>query len=124
MALTAEDLQIGGLRHLGTGGASSVNKVHGFQPAFKDRDTGAIYPSRHANGTLASVHLLDGLPSEVVVERSSIGRVAAVKSSLVAGFLLGSQFYTREEAVRKVAELERTASAGTSTAGNTGAHGP
>jgi hypothetical protein len=57
-----------------------------------------VYLSRFADGRVAPVHLLDGLPAEVVVSRYPSGRVAAVSASVVAGFVRGGQFYTREQA--------------------------
>jgi hypothetical protein len=49
--------------------------------------------------------MLDGLPTEWVVKRDPAGRVTAVKGSVVAGFLLGGRFYTREEAARVVSNV-------------------
>lgn len=90
---------------MNTGGRSQENRSLGFRPAFMDRDTSAVYESRFANGLPAPVHMLDGLPSELIVQRSASGRVTAVKASVVSGFLLDDEFYTREEAARKVNEL-------------------
>ena len=70
----------------------------GFRPAFLDRETGIVYQSRFADGRLAPCHLLDGLPAELIVKRDRAGRVAAVKASLVCGFLNDGLFYTREQA--------------------------
>jgi hypothetical protein len=44
------------------------------------------------------MHILDGVPNEWVTERDGSGRIAAVKSSIVAGFVRNGIFYTREEA--------------------------
>jgi len=82
----------------GTGGVSSHNRKAGFRPAFLDRATGRIFPSRFANGTLAPLHLLDGLPEELVLQRDAKGTIIAVKETVFAGFVRGTQFYTREEA--------------------------
>src|SRR6266566_4087471 len=89
---------------LGTGGRSQENATLGFRPAFLDSETLTVYPSRFADGRPAPMHLLDGLPPEVVLSRTSSGRVAKVKSTIVSGFTLGSQFYTREAAARKANE--------------------
>ena len=86
----------------GTGGVSQENHSLGFRPAFRDTKTGLIYISRFANGTIAPVHMLDGLPQELVVNRSSNGKVVAVKDSVTAGFVLKGQFYTREQAAYEV----------------------
>jgi hypothetical protein len=66
-------------------------------PAFLDRETGKVYISRTVDGRPAPVHLLDGLPEEVVVRRSSSGAVSAIKSSVVVGFIREDRFYTREQ---------------------------
>lgn len=86
----------------GTGGVSQENRSRGFVPAFSDTTTGTIYLSRFADGHLAPMHLLEGLPAEVVAGRTSSGRVKAVKKTVVAGFVRNDQFYTREQAAKAV----------------------
>ncbi len=93
----------------GTGGTSRKNKRQGFAPGFMDQETGVIYFSRNIDGSPAPFHRIDGLPDEVIVERASSGRVAAVKGSLVAGFIRNGLFYTREQAARA---LNQSAGAG------------
>jgi hypothetical protein len=82
----------------GTGGVSDGNRRSGFLPAFKDTASGNVYLARYADGTPAPMHLLEGLPEDLVIRRDATGRTAAVKGSLVAGFLRGGRFYTREQA--------------------------
>lgn len=89
-----------------TGGISGNNRDLGFQSAFLDKATGHVYVSRFANGCPAPVHLFDGLPDELVVQRNAEGRITAVKSTVIAGFLRAKRFYTREQAVRLLANLE------------------
>ena len=84
----------------GTGGRSQENRAWGFRPAFKDVTTHIIYRSCFSDGTLAPVHLLDGLPDEVVIRRDAGGHVLAAKASIVAGFVRDGRFYSREEAAR------------------------
>lgn len=91
---------------LGTGGRSQENRGFGFRPAFLDSETGVVYASRFSDGSEAPFHLLDGLPDIVVLRRHASGRVAAVKSSLVSGFLRDGAFYGREEAAAFVAATE------------------
>jgi hypothetical protein len=88
----------------GTGGISEENRCLGFQPAFFDSRSGTIHPSRFADGRPAPIHVLDGLPDELVVERSALGRVSAVESCVIAGFVLDGRFYTREAAAKRAAE--------------------
>jgi hypothetical protein len=96
----------------GSGGRSEENVAVGFRPAFLDQETLAIYPSCFADGTPAPFHLLDGLPAEVVIERAVSGRVAAVKPSIVSGFTLGGEFYTREAAARCIRMCSTRSSGG------------
>jgi hypothetical protein len=91
-------------RYEGTGGVSQENRGSGFLPAFADTVTGATYPSRFADGRPAPIHLLDGLPAELVVARSANGRVTAVKDSVVAGFLRAGRFYTRAQAAEAMTQ--------------------
>src|SRR5512143_105709 len=78
----------------GSGGVSENNRALGFRPAFLDSVTGHVYLSRFANGIPAPVHLLDGLPDDLVVQRSAEGRIAAVKHTVIAGFLYADHFYS------------------------------
>lgn len=86
----------------GTGGISEENRDVGFRPAFLDSGTGIVYASCYANGKPALFHFLDGLPEEVVVARHATGRVAAVKQSVISGFIRHERFYTREQAAQAV----------------------
>lgn len=82
----------------GSGGVSEENRSQGFRPAFYDMETGLVHPSCFASGLPASMHLLDGLPSELVLARHDSGRVTAVKAGVVAGFMRHGQFFTRTQA--------------------------
>jgi len=88
----------------GTGGRSEENRNLGFRPAFFDFATQTIYLSRFANGRPAPFHMLDGLPEEVVVDRSPTGRVISAKATLISGFERGGFFYTRTAAARAATE--------------------
>ena len=81
-----------------TGGVSAENRTQGFRPAFFDTDDNRIHIARFADGRLAPMHVFDGLPGDLVVRRTHAGRVVAVKSSLVSGFVRENQFFTREQA--------------------------
>ena len=91
-------------RYAGTGGSSESNRVQGFEPAFLDMETGNISPSCFADGRPASVHLLDGLPDELVSARDKSGHVVGVKPSVVAGFVRRAEFFTREQAAQAVCQ--------------------
>ena len=86
----------------GTGGVSEGNAETGFRPAFFDQSTKTPYLSRFADGRVAPLHVLDGLPDELILARDLNGRVDTVRNSVVAGFLRGGVFYTREQAARAV----------------------
>ena len=107
IALTPAEPVRENVHYLGTGGRSAAARRSRFSPAYLDRDTGRVLPSRFADGRLAAVHVLNGLPPELVAERSPGGRVRQVKPGVVAGFLRDDRFYTREEAFRtRQAEID------------------
>lgn len=82
----------------GSGGVSARNCEAGFRPAFRNTETGYVYPSRFADGRPAPVHMIDGLPDELVATRSATGRITSVKASVQCGFLLEGCFFDRNEA--------------------------
>ncbi|MFC6669278.1 hypothetical protein [Marinobacterium aestuariivivens] len=89
----------------GSGGVSAGNRSLGFRPAFYDMDTGTVHPSRFVNGLEAPMHVLDGLPDDLVVARQENGRVTAVKPGVVAGFVRQDHFFTREQAALATAQM-------------------
>lgn len=84
----------------GSSGVSEENHSYGFAPAFLDIETGHVYLARFADGRPAPMHLLDGLPDEVVTSRKASGAVNAVKETIIAGFFRWGRFFTREQAAR------------------------
>ncbi|HEU0199858.1 MAG TPA: hypothetical protein VFR86_05440 [Burkholderiaceae bacterium] len=98
------DLAFENERYRGAGGRSEENRPCGFRPAFLDTRTQRVYESRFADGLPAPVHLLDGLPAELVITRNAAGRVTAVRPTVIAGFVRAGRFYTREEASRALSE--------------------
>jgi hypothetical protein len=94
-------------RYRGSGGVSAENRSAGFRPAFLDSRTDLVYLSQLPDGSPAPVHLLDGLPPELVVQRTAAGRVTAVRDSVVAGFVRDGRFLTRDEAMAELAERGR-----------------
>ncbi len=87
----------------GTGGVSQENSALGFVPAFRDGATGLVYRSRYSDGRPAPMHVLDGLPAALIVQRTTSGQVTAVRSSVTAGFVKAGQFYTRAQAASALA---------------------
>lgn len=88
----------------GTGGVSKNNRHSGFIPAYFDQLTGLAVASSFADGTLAPVHVLDGLPSDWIEKRDVKGRVTKARPGVVAGFLREGEFFTREAAAQAVKE--------------------
>ncbi len=80
-----------------TAGVSCHNRTRGFLPGFLDQETGSVYPSCKADGSLAPIHMMDGLPECLIIARSASGRAAAIKRTVIAGFIREGHFYTREQ---------------------------
>ncbi len=85
-------------------GAQRLALEHGFQPAYFDFLTQTIYPSLFADGTPAPFHILEGLPSEVVVDRARSGRVVTTKATLLAGYERNGFFYANATVARAIVE--------------------
>lgn len=94
----SQSLQDQNSQYAGSDGISQENQQQGFRPAFLDTETGEVYPSQFRNGKPAPMHLLDGLPAAVVLNRNPSGKVLAVSASVVSGFIRQGRFFTREQA--------------------------
>ena len=101
-ALTTQVLGRENQRFKDSAGVSGKNREWGFKPAFFDTQNGGIYISRFADGRPASVHVLDGLPPQLVIARTENGHVRSIKASVISGFVRNGQFYTRDQAARTV----------------------
>lgn len=88
----------------GTGGVSQNNRKSGFIPAYKNTETGEAVVSCFADGRVAPVHLLEGLPHAWVTARDEQGRASQVAPSVIAGFIRDGVFYTRAAAARAVSD--------------------
>ena len=95
---TDESLVQENRQYRGTGGLSSNNRSQGFTPAFLDTRTGNIYRSRFPDGRPASVHVLAGLPEELVENNNRSNGHRVIKRTVISGFILEATFYSREEA--------------------------
>jgi len=98
MYMNSQMLQQENVTYQGSGGISAGNRSLGFRPAFRNLDTGHIYPSCFADGRPAPIHMIDGLPDELVITRSASGKVTAVRDSVQSGFVLDGCFYDRQQA--------------------------
>jgi hypothetical protein len=101
--LTLDRLTLENDVYRGSAGVSAEGRALGFSPAFLDRATRTVYPSRYADGRPAPFHVLDGLPAALVVERNRHGRPVGVRASVISGFVRGGKFYTRAQAARAAA---------------------
>lgn len=90
--------------YTGTGGVSHNNRAAGFVPAYQNLATGEAVISRFADGSPSPVHVLDGLPEAWVAARDESGHVYQALTTVIAGFLRGGVFYTRDDAARLVAD--------------------
>ena len=100
--LSSQVLKDENRRFKGTGGVSQDNRLHGFVPAFCDSGTGTFYLSRFSNGRVVPIHLLDGLPPELIVEKTMSRTVITVRESVIAGFMRDNLFYTRQQVAAAV----------------------
>lgn len=96
--LSYQELDRQNTKFKNTGGVSEENRGDDFHPAFYDTLLERAELARFSDGTPAPMHILDGLPNDWVIERNSSGKVVAVKSSIIAGFIRNGVFYTREQA--------------------------
>jgi hypothetical protein len=97
-AFTDKELKFQNIVWRGTGALSAENRGHGFIPVFLDLERGDIHPSCYANGELAPIHILDGLPKYLILAYDTSGKVTKTKDCVIAGFLRDGKFYSREEA--------------------------
>jgi len=81
-----------------TGGVSEENRCEGFQAAFFNTESNTAEIARFADGSPAPFHILDGVPTDWVTERDDAGKIVAVRSTIIAGFIRDGVFYTREQA--------------------------
>lgn len=88
------------IAYAGTGGVSCNNRSAEFVPGYMDTESGVAVVSRFADGRPAPIHVLDGLPEGWIRCRNASGQVSMARAGVVAGFLRGGRFYTREEAAR------------------------
>lgn len=96
--LTRKTLEDENRHYTGCGGISPENRGLGFLPAYLDSATGSIHLSRFSNGRRAPIHLLEGLPEQLVLRRDASSKVIAAKSSVSTCFVRQGRFYTREQA--------------------------
>ena len=97
---TYEQLRDENEQFAGTGGVSENNCYARFAPAFRDAETGRVELAHLESGAIAPMHLLCGLPEEWVTGRDAAGQIAALKDSVVAGFVRDGLFYSRDEAAQ------------------------
>lgn len=77
----------------GSAGVSEGCASQSFRPAFFDFATCTVYLARFADGRIAPLHVLDGLPPGLLA-----------KGTLISGFERGGFFYTRTAVARACEE--------------------
>jgi hypothetical protein len=105
--LTAETIRKQHLVFVGTSGVGAQNRSGDFKPAFYNVATGQAELSRFADGRTAPMHLLEGLPDLWVLNRDAQGRASVLKDTVIAGFIRGGFFYTREQAAAAALQREQ-----------------
>ncbi|WPL16257.1 hypothetical protein Thiowin_01210 [Thiorhodovibrio winogradskyi] len=80
--------------HATVSAARSPALAAGFLPAFRHEVDGQVRLCLTDDGRLASVHLLDSLPTDWVAERDDDGRPMALVDQVSAGYLRGDQFWS------------------------------
>lgn len=76
----------------------------GFLPAYLDFASQRIYSPRFADERIGPVHVIDGLPDELVADRAASGRAIRLKATVIAGYVRHGFFYTCAAAARAAAE--------------------
>jgi len=99
-ALTQMSLRDENRLYAQTRGISQNNRNDGFRPGYLNRITGEYLLSRFSDGTLAPIHVLDGLPESWIADRDAEGHVTAARTEIVSGFVRDNAFFTREEAIK------------------------
>jgi hypothetical protein len=108
-AMTRQTIRSENQRFAETGGISRNNRSLGFHPGFYDAESGEMDISRFAGGMPAPIHLLDGVPMAWVVRRDASGQVVAIKDSVISGFILDGQFFTRKQTADLAAQVRLSA---------------
>ena len=88
--------------YIGSCGESATACKHKFIPAFRDDKDGRVELARMSDGRPAAMHLISALPKEWAISCDELGNVLELIESVVAGFVRGEQFYTRDEATKAV----------------------
>ena len=83
--------------YAGSGGVSKNNRRTGFKPAFRNTETGRTELSRFADGRVAPMHIIEGLPKEWAAVVDVKGFPLELKPEIVVGFVKDDRFYTRRE---------------------------
>ena len=94
----------------GTGGISQNNYEYGFIPAFRNENTQEVSLSRLANGHIAPIHTLEGIPREWFLSSGNASNQMILKEHVTSGFVRQGQYYTRKQAAKavKIFNLEDT----------------
>lgn len=88
-----EQIREENLRYKETRGVSYGNRRAGFLPTFRDKLAECIYLSRFANGQLAPIHGLDGVPKHLYKRDMKTDYPVESKQRVISGFVRGGRFF-------------------------------
>jgi len=74
--------------------AFTPNLSVGFMPAFRHQGSGEVRLCQFSDGSISTIHVLDFLPEDWVMERDAEGRPLALVGAIEAGFLRGADFWS------------------------------
>lgn len=99
--MTKDQLNQQNIAYQNTQGISSNCTMSGYTPAFQDALSGEIHLSKFADGRLAPIHVIDGLPQEWIVKWDENKRALMAKETVIAGFVRDGIFFTRKQLADK-----------------------
>jgi hypothetical protein len=76
---------------------SFLDLAFGFFHPFRDIMIGSTYLATNADGTTASLHVLDGLPREWADKIETTGHIISLRDGIMAGFMRGDSFFTLDD---------------------------
>ncbi len=93
-----QNIKAASAAYRGTCGESHTAGTFNFAPAFRNTATGEVELARFADGRLAPMHLICGLPKAWATRLDAKGQVLELLDTIEAGFWRDNRFYTRDEA--------------------------
>lgn len=76
-----------------------------FIPAFYDALSHTVFLSCYKSGQLAPIHVLEGIPDNIIKNRTLTNNRGESKNSLIIGFIFKNKFLTRKQAINTLSTL-------------------